>query len=172
MPKTTPKSNYIFFIAIIVGLIACTQGTIESNADEQTDTSSMFLGVWQSTERIIPYKATLSINNDNTFHFTYDACPISGFSIGTWILKDGIITLNSLPADTCLFVREFGEDCYTIEQLEGFNLETTIPDCKPEEPGEFVLFQNVKFQLIGDTLRHFIIGERICPEIRNDFFRP
>ena len=167
------KLNLSFFIvATIIAMASCLQSIKDNHSNEQQDFGSSFLGKWQSVERGIPYKAMLSVNADGSFSFDYGACTVSGFSLGTWILEDDILILNSLPADTCLFVREFGEDCYTIEQLEGFKLQTTITDCKPEDLDEFVSFQNVKFQLIGDTLKHLFPGERICPEIRNDFFRP
>jgi len=169
------KQNTIFallLIATIIALSSCSQKIKDNDSDDQLDYGGPFIGKWQSVERGIPYKAVLLVNADGSFSFTYVACTISGFSSGTWFLEDGILTMNSVPADTCLFVREFGEDCYTNEQLEGFMPETTIPDCKPEDLDEFVLFQNVKFQLIGDTLKHLYSSDRICPEIRNDFFRP
>lgn len=95
---------------------------------------------------------------------------VDGFSKDKWILADSIMTLNSFPADSCLFLKEFGEDCIMADQLEEMKLKTTIEDCNPENTAEFILFQEVKFQFIGDTLKHIFVGE--CPDIRNDFFRP
>lgn len=159
-------------MAILIGLISCSQGTKKDAPDEQTDNADLFLGDWKSVKRDIPYSAELTINKDNTFNFFYGACLFRGFSIGQWTLSDSILTLNSFPADTCLFLRVFGIDCIAVDQIEEFKPKPTIEDCIPENTSEYVLFQGVEFQLIGDTLKHIFTEEKLYPEIRNDYYRP
>jgi len=163
---------YLIFLSIIIGLTGCSQGSINHNPNEQTENAVLFLGEWESVTRIIPYSAKLTINTDNTFDFNYGACMARGFSSGQWTLTDNILTLNSFPADTCLFLRAFGDDCILVSQLKDFRPKTTNEDCTPENPDEYILFQEVKLLLIGDTLKHIFTDEKICPEARNDFFRP
>lgn len=169
------KKRTVFHLligAILIGLTGCSQGGKNTTRDEYVQNIDLVSGIWHSAKRMTPYSAELIINNDSTFHFSYGACLLSGFSKGQWILADSILILNSFPADSCLFLREFGDDCITADQLEEMKLKTTIEDCNPENTAEYVLFQEVKFQFIGDTLKHIFIGEKLCPEIRNDFFRP
>ena len=163
---------YILIGAILIGLTSCSQGTKKHIPDKQTENAELLLGDWKSVKRMIPYSAELSINDDNTFNYNYGAGMLRGFSIGQWTLTDSILTLTSFPADTCLYLREYGIDCLTAEQIEKHKPKTTIEDCTPENTGEYVLFQEVRFQLIGDTLKNIFTEEKLCPEIRNDFYRP
>ncbi len=163
---------YIAILAILIGLISCSQETKKHRPDEQPNNVDLFLGDWKSVKRDIPHSAELTINNDSTFRYSYGACLQRGFSNGYWTLSDSILTLNSFSADTCLFLRVFGIDCITADQIEKFRPKTTIEDCTPDNTGEYVLFQEVRFQLIGDTLKHIFTEEKLCPKIRNDFYRP
>ena len=156
----------------MIGLVGCSQGTKNHTPDEQIENADMFFGDWKSVKRMTPYRAELTINKDSTFQYVYGASLLRGFSNGYWTLSDSILTLNSFSADTCLFLRVFGIDCITVDQIEEFKPKTTIEDCIPENTSEYVLFQGVEFQLIGDTLKHIFTEEKLCPEIRNDFYRP
>lgn len=50
-------------------------------------------------------------------------------------------------------------------------IETTIRDCEPAWTDDYVDFDNERFYLDGDTLRHKIKKQKLCPEIRNNFYR-
>ena len=163
---------YIAILAILIGFISCSQETKKQTPAEQLDNADLFLGDWKSVKRDIPHSAELTINNDSTFRYSYGACLLRGFSNGYWTFSDSILTLNSFSADTCLYLREFGIDCLTAEQTEKYKPKTTIEDCTPENTNEYVLFHEVRFKIIGDTLKHIFTEEKLCPEIRNDFYRP
>jgi hypothetical protein len=163
---------FIVIGIILIGLTCCSQETKKQTLDKQTENANMFIGDWKSVKRMIPYSSELTINNDKTYKYSYGASLFRGFSTGKWTLTDSILTLNSFPTDTCLFLREFGIDCLTAEQIEKYKPKTTTEDCIPENTDEYVLFQEVRFKLIGDTLKHIFTEEKLCPEIRNDFYRP
>ncbi len=168
------KHSPIFIIigVLLMGLATCTQKTKKDDSDTQNGSADLFIGKWKSVKRATPYTAELKIHPDSTFNFNYGACLARGFAYGQWILTDSALILHSFTTDTCLFLREFGEDCLAINQLRDINQKTTIKNCMPENSDTYVLFREVKFQLIGDTLKHVIDRENFCPEIKNDFFRP
>lgn len=158
---------------MILGLLlSCVK---ENSNIKQDENNNLFIGTWESVDRFYPYKAHLIINKDSTFYFKYGACTASGFSKGVWISEDTIIDLKSLDIDSCMFLYRFGEDCEILNvdspYVSEIIVEKTISGCDPIDYVDYVLFENEEFYLDGDTLRHIIKGDKLCPKIRNDFFK-
>ena len=134
--------------------------------------SNKYNGLWESVKRPYPYRSHLTINSDSTFRFEYGACMSCGFSKGTWIIKDDIIALNSNEIDSCMYLLHFEDDCKKVpDDSTEIIIETTIIDCKPKWTDDYVDFNNEEFYLDGDTLRHRVKKPKVCPELRNDFYR-
>ena len=149
-------NKIIFILAIGFLLNSC---NTESNQKQLKYSKSQFIGLWQSETRAYPYKSYLVIKSDSTYHYQYGACLASGFSDGTWKLEENALVLNSNQIDSCMYLKHFGIDCIIINDSildSDFNIDMTIQNCKPSSDVNYVKFNNDKFYLNLDTLKHAI----------------
>jgi hypothetical protein len=164
------------FVKIIIGilLVSCSQEANEEiNATESHENPNLIIGTWESVKRVYPYKSYLLINKDRTFHFEYGACTARGVSNGKWIMKDGVMILNSYKIDSCMFLSHFEVDCKLIINYDTseYIVEKTIVDCNPKNETYYIEFQNEEFYIDIDTLKHIVKKFKTCPETKNDFLR-
>ncbi|HBS86682.1 MAG: hypothetical protein A2W91_11690 [Bacteroidetes bacterium GWF2_38_335] len=88
-------------------------------------------------------------------------------------MKDSLIVLNSCKIDSCMHLLHFGQDCILIDENDTSEhiIEKTISDCNPKNGTDYIEFDNEEFYIDNDTLKHKVKKVKLCPEIRNDFFR-
>jgi hypothetical protein len=125
----------------------------------------LFLGVWESTKKVIPYKAYLTIMNDHTFNFEYGACEARGFSQGTWQIDHNTIILNSNQPDSCYKTSIFGIPCQTVV-YDSNKVDDALKnqdDCEPKSQKEYVIFNDSRFEFDLDTLIFRIVDTSDCP---------
>jgi hypothetical protein len=167
------NKTILYFIAIflLTGCVNNSEITPQIYTDNKIE--NKFIGTWESFEREYPYQAYLIIEKDYTFHFEFGACLTSGYSKGKWELKDSMIILNSIQTDLCMFLDYFNDDCILIDvnTMKNFVVEKSISDCEPKYGTEYIIFNNEKLYIDNDTLKHIIKEIKLCPEIRNIFFR-
>lgn len=167
----------IIYIFLGFCLVGCNHKTsINDELPVEENSSALFIGLWYSVDRCYPYEAGIRINPDSTFLFEYRACLFYGFSTGTWFMDGDTIVLNSTLIDSCMYMSHFGIDCIEEELNDSIamNIKTTNKDCQTDETDQYrqyVLFDNERFYLVNDTLTHIFGAEKLCPDIRNDFYR-
>ena len=146
-------------IILFVGVIAfgCGDNSENTIVEKDEKTTSPYFGHWDSKGRRM-YTSSLVINEDSTFHFSYGACQMSGFSFGKWTANGDEIVLNSIiDSSECLFASEFLNNNIIIveDSIIEPELKTTINDCSPVSiDEEYILFNNERFKISDDTLIH------------------
>ena len=138
------KVKVVLFLSISILFFSCKKEVIEKKTD--------FVKTWYDTEKIIPFEATLKINEDNTFEYYGGACDSQFESSGTWFVKNDTIILNSKIPSECMAMTEFGKMCYSKEEIEKIRFTRTIKNCKTTSNKEFNNFSNEKFYIKNDSL--------------------
>ncbi|MEN2416462.1 hypothetical protein [Flavobacterium mesophilum] len=143
----------ILGLVLIICLTSCSK---------KENIPNRFIGTWYDTEYIIPNLTTIEINKDSTFLYNSAACTWRGFSKGKWkMIGDSIIELNSSKMDTCYHVFPF-LNCNFFN--ENRKVQTTVPNCAPENKVSFVLIQKEKFCIKNDSLILKIKPSSKCPD--------
>jgi hypothetical protein len=135
-----------------------------------------YTGEWKSVERFYPYSSTLTMNDDRTFQFQYGACMDFGFSTGIWETTDKGIVLNSQNIDRCMYTRMFGVNCQSFilgdsSQWTEYLSSTTLENCEPKSETNYVIFDAEEFCLEGNTLKHILKLDSLCPSIKEQFIK-
>lgn len=142
----------IFSFLLFICLISCKKEEVPVNK---------FIGNWYDTEYVVPNLSIIKIKEDSTFSYTSGACTWRGFSKGKWKMIGDSIELNSIKSDTCY--RMFPLlNCAPFEKRAKDLV--TIPNCKPDDDNDFLIFSKEKFYIKNDSLILKIKSSSKCPD--------
>jgi hypothetical protein len=137
---------------------------------QQTIENPKFVRTWYDTVQGMPFRAKLSIKENNTFEYSSRSCESGSKSNGTWKIEKNTIILNSIKPKGCLFQHPFGISCIAYNDTTYFENNKTIKNCEPSgREATYEIFENEKFILRNDTLIHTNKVKDNCPNIRIAF---
>lgn len=132
-------SSFLFFVAC-------------KNSNEK-ESRKKYIAEWKSTKKPVPYSATLTIKNDNTFEFNSGACMSSSYSKGKWRIENDTIILNSFKPKNCCFLIVFGGNCEKYgKKGENDMFKKSFENCDVETEETYEVFENTKFYIKNETL--------------------
>ena len=137
---------------------------------QQTIENPKFARTWYDTVQGMPFRAKLSIKENNTFEYSSRSCESGSKSSGKWRIEKDTIILNSIKPKGCLFQHPFGVICIAYNDESYFENNKTIKDCEPSgREATYEIFENEKFIFRNDTLIHTNKVKGNCPNIRIAF---
>lgn len=162
--KTLHFKHQIVFLFVCLVLFSSCKKELP-----QTIENPKFVRTWYDTVQGMPFRAKLSIKENNTFEYSSRSCQDGSKSNGIWKIEKDTIILNSIKPKGCLFQHPFGVICIPFN--EPFNGDyKTIKDCEPSgREATYEIFENEKFILRNDTLIHTNKVKDNCPNIRIAF---
>lgn len=132
------------------------------SCNNQRKNSNKFIGTWYDTDYIIPSRAIIKINPNNTFNYKSRGCQWSVISKGKWEIKGDSIELNSTNIDTCYNMYPFIE-CISFGEYSNKKIQKTIPNCVPKSDSYFAVFTKEMFYLKNDSLVYKLKASSNCP---------
>lgn len=149
----TMKSKHILqTILFIILLASCNKFKEKEQLNENQN--SKFVKTWFDTIRGIPFTEKLEIKQNKTFKLIGGACTAAWWSEGSWYLKNDTIILKSFKPKKCIYLREYGSMCRTIEEIIKNGREVSVKDCIPGSDDDYAMLVNEKFYIRNDTLVH------------------
>lgn len=135
----------------------------------QTIENPKFVRTWYDTVQGMPFRAKLSIKENNSFEYSSRSCESGSKSSGIWKIEKDTIILNSIKPKRCLFQHPFGVICIPFNEPYSGDYKT-IKDCEPSgSEATYEIFENEKFIFRNDTLIHTNKVKDNCPNIRIAF---
>lgn len=150
-------NRYTLFICIIVFFLASCRNNTTQNKFSFSGKNDSILGVWLNANRIIPKRAEVLLGSDGKFKYINR----KSFSTGYYTFLNDTLTLMSVLPDSCLFMRNFGNDLlplkHAIDSLSNPNV--TIKHCTPSKKDVYFIYLNkALFFYENDTL--FFIDDK------------
>lgn len=137
---------------------------------QQTIENPKFVRTWYDTVQGMPFRAKLSIKENNSFEYSSRSCQDGSKSNGKWKIEKDTIILNSIKPKGCLFQHPFGVICIAYNDESYFENNKTIKGCEPSgREATYEIFENEKFILRNDTLIYTNKVKDNCPNIRIAF---
>ncbi len=157
-----------FFLIMLFTFSSCTESN-NKKINKEIYVKNVFTKKWKSVEKVLPYNSTLWIKKDSTFQFNFKVCLGKGYSNGIWKIDSPYIVLNSYEIDSCLYLSEFGKNCFPVSDSMEFINKTTIKDCIPISEIKYVKFANDSFYIKQDTLFHVPEQNNFCSDSMDIF---
>lgn len=150
-------NRYTSFVCILGFFLAsCRNNTTQTKGNFPGKNDSIF-GAWLNVNTIIPKRAKILLDSDSNFKYINR----KSFSTGYYTFLNDTLTLESVLPDSCLFMRNFGNDLLplkiAIDSLSNPNV--TIKHCRPSKKDVYFIHLNkALFFYENDTL--FFIDEK------------
>lgn len=157
--------NKILIASLLFLIISCNNITKSIENGFFKNEIKPFVNTWIMKSSQYPFSSKFIFYHN--FSFRYEFSSLSNrFSEGYWKLDSGIIVLNSLKLDSCMYFSRFGEECIRIDnfiEVDKKLLATTLDNCFPNSQDVYVFFERDSFYFSNGTLYYKKNIDNICP---------